>query len=499
MMSGIIEIDSSPGRPAKLRKLSHSQSDTSDDDLPEIRPTSLRYTSAATLGNGTNKPALPIRSNSMQPTHKHLSNREISEVIDLATSPEQVGRKVLHMIPCETSPLILSDDQIDTQIDSDCTMDGERVESDMSLPAVPVATTTFTITKEAKRAAAEEKKKLKEAAKAAKAAEKERQAIEKSKAKSIAAVNRLKKSKKDCTPEIIIDICKEIKKTAIGNHINDIPKALGCTVNYTVMAVPGLVTFRRRCTSRYDANLDHYIPLPEEEIVSESQSIVLMKATQFQTLAGDPTLLSDHVTSVRAARPDAQVLYLIEGVQALIRKGRTAKNRAFTAAVRSGNTISSSELDSRPDDQVDEELLEDALLDLQILHKCLIVHSTSPKDTADHLSVLVSDISTIPYKLDKATQFCTEVGQIKTGNDVQDTLEKMLMQTRNTQPVARAIAAKYRSIPRLYEALKDDQHALANLPKMLNKDHSVSGSAIGNAVSQRVWRAIIPRDPHLEV
>lgn len=339
--------------------------------------------------------------------------------------------------------------------------------------------------------------------------EKEAKVIEKRKAQSIAAVNVLKKSKKDSTPEMILRICASFSGSALDTHLSSFMEALGCTSSLVPMPITGLISFQRREVAEFDVEKGYWIPLSEGRVVDdENQLIIVLKAQEFLKIIQRNSGLEAHVNAVRKVHSRAKVLYLIEGLVAAIRKSSTTKNRAYQAAVRAAGFIGGDTSAVPPPTKisqeaiVDAEAVEDALLDLQLVHQCFIVHSTSPADTAEQISVLTSDISTIPYRTERskgAAQFCTEAGQIKTGIDARDTLEKMLQSiSRVTPQIAQAIASRYTGIRELSKALQAGPGILENIHKEQNVDGSVSGGVLGAATARNIYKALVPKDPHLE-
>lgn len=345
-------------------------------------------------------------------------------------------------------------------------------------------------------------------AKQTKAQEKERKIAEKRIAQSIAAVNVLKKSKKDSTPEMIVEVCASINKSALHTHITSFMQALGCDCKLEQMPVTGLVKLRRKITAKFESEKGYWVPLANPTVEDEDRSIVILKAQDYLQIIRTSVGLQHHVDSVRRVRPSATILYIIEGLASIVRKSKTMKNRAYQAAVRASGITTEDGVVNRPclatpsGQLVDEETVEDTLLDLQIQHRCLIVHSTSPADTAEHLSVLVSDISTIPYKNERGrtAQFCTESGQIKTGTDERDTFEKLLQAiSRVTPQISQAIASRFENISALYSALAINGTAcLKSIPKGHNADGTVSNTTLGVATAQKVFQAFMTDDPFAE-
>lgn len=339
--------------------------------------------------------------------------------------------------------------------------------------------------------------------------EKELKIAEKRKLQGIAAVNVLKKSKKDSTPEMIVRVCASFTGSALDTHLSNFMEALGCSISSCTMPVTGSITFCRRQAAEFDTDKGYWVPLSQERIIDEDSHLLVLKASEFLKVVQKEDGLPMQIASIRRARPiTTKIFYLIEGLTALIRKSATQKNRAYQAAVRAaGISSGDSSVVSRPriagDKIVDEDAIEDALLDLQLIHNCFIVHTTSPADTAEQISILTSDLSTVPYRSERSsrsTQFCTETGQIKTGTDTRDTFEKMLQSiTRVTPQIAQAIASRYTGIRELSRAIQQGPRELENIRKEQNVDGRVTGGVLGAATARNVFKALVPSDPYLEV
>ena len=64
----------------------------------------------------------------------------------------------------------------------------------------------------------------------------------------------------------------------------------------------------------------------------------------------------------------------------------------------SGNPRSRASRARKGPEVIDDDMVEDALLSLQLTHGCLVHHTVSMQETSEWISVFTSDISTIPYK-----------------------------------------------------------------------------------------------------
>jgi len=352
--------------------------------------------------------------------------------------------------------------------------------------------------REAKRREKEAKDAEKESQKAARKKEKEAKEQEKKREQDLLSANKLHSSKKDSIPEIIVDISMSLADTPIGEQLQRFLLELGCRVNPTWAPSPSdnlkLVKWRRRVKADFDEDLGMFVPLENEQIRDENYILVYLTAEAFTNIALPATAgrLSAHVQKIKSAFPTpamakkpTRLIYLIEGLQALIRKHKNLQNRAFQNRVLSHlpsapNALgASTALNTDDGTTINEDDVEDALLDLQITHNCLIHHTFSPVETAEWITIFTGDISTIPYKYPPLlpsttattmkkkliqnrhsrthldTSFCTDVGQVKPGMGKRDTYRKMLQEiTRVTPGISAAIAREYPDVRRLIGALE---------------------------------------------
>lgn len=252
----------------------------------------------------------------------------------------------------------------------------------------------------------------KEAEREAKRLEKEAKALEKQKEQELATVNKLKTSKKDSVREMIVDISSSFAETPGGIQLRRFLETQECesTIDWAP-SMPNVIKWRRKVTSKWDDDLGYFVPILQE-IRDENHILVVLKAQEFVDMAMGSENLEDHVAKVKTllGRDGAKPIYMIEGLVALLRKSRNAKNRSFQGAVlqaigpsadegSSGGSRTGKSRGGRDPRIIDEDLIEDALLRLQITHGCLIYHTAAIQETSEWISIFSGDISTIPYKL----------------------------------------------------------------------------------------------------
>ncbi|KAI1802347.1 ERCC4 domain-containing protein [Daldinia bambusicola] len=356
----------------------------------------------------------------------------------------------------------------------------------------------------------------------AREAEKERKRVEKEKAKqqraidrerekALAEVNKLKTDRKAAVPEMIVDLPESLS-VGIKAQIERLLGDINVQFEYWHSHVSNVVKWRRKVSSKYNESLGHWEPIPMC-IKPEAHVMVIIEASEFVKLVLGPEGqdLEAHVLDMNTSFPNSTLIYLIEGLMPWMRKNKSILNRRFASAVRAldtnnvaGSTTSSGQPRRRNNAQqeyIDEDIIEDALLSLQVVHGALIHHTNAQVETAAWVAVFTQHISTIPYRKarDAAADagFCMEVGQVRTGEDARDTYVRMLQEvTRVTAPIAYGVAAKYPTASQLVRGLEENGPlALENCRKCANRDGAFSDRVIGPAVSKRIYKIFTCRDP----
>ncbi|KAL9602507.1 MAG: hypothetical protein Q9219_001802 [cf. Caloplaca sp. 3 TL-2023] len=383
------------------------------------------------------------------------------------------------------------------------------------------------LTEDEKTARRLEKEEARTAAKAIKAKEKdeekerkrllkEQQALTKQKEKDRAEANKLKLDKKLSTPEMIVDLPISIDGSTVDTQIRELLRQLGVEVTSYQSPSPNLIKWRRKVESRFNAEKGYREKLQTKEIDPEKHVMCLISATELADLVasdveGDGDSLDEHVACIRSAFGGCIPIYMIEGLDAWIRKNRNARNRAYTAAVlgkpddhngesaRSRSTATSKRQKQRGD-VVDEDMMEDALLRLQVRHNCLIHHAAASVETAEWVAHFTEQISQIPYRREQMARestFCMDSGQVKSGKDPEEVYINMLLaNVRVTAPIAYGIAAKYPNVAALVRGLEEKgPMALERLKKCANRDGSVADRDIGPAISRRLYKVFTEMDP----
>ena len=375
---------------------------------------------------------------------------------------------------------------------------------------------------------------------------KERKAKEKQEAADIAEVNKSKIDKKASVTEMIVEMSQSLRGKSIGNQVLEYMKQLGVDTTFFEEEVGLLqddemaesygsfVKWRRKVKARYNGDAGYWEPIAEHTVEDERHILVHLTASGFACIATSRTESSSnregpvseqammrnldmHVSDLRKKYKDCKPIYLIEGLEAFLRKNKTAKNRAYTAAVLSQlppSNLSAPPASSQPRPRkkttsaapdytfIDSDLAEALLLHLQLTHAVLIHHTTTPSDTAFWIRTFTEHISTIPYRHermalnDAGAAFCMDTGQVKTGDDARDTYVKMLQEVQRVTPaMAYGIANLYPNVRVLVKAFREEGPlVLEDVKKGANRDGAVTDSRLGPAVSRRLYKVFMGRN-----
>ncbi|KAL2069681.1 hypothetical protein VTL71DRAFT_14360 [Oculimacula yallundae] len=346
----------------------------------------------------------------------------------------------------------------------------------------------------------------KEAEKEEKRLEKEKKAYEKKLATELAKVNTVKTDKKVSTPEMIVDLPDCWEK---GIFLEQTKKLLDQhEVEYTSWKseLP-VVKWRRKVVATYNEEAGHWEPSPLRIKDEKHVMCVLTAQVLVDLITGaEGHDLDTYTLRLKAQFDSCEVIYLVEGFMAWMRKNKLLLNRQYTAAVRSHGpqdevpSASQRKKSKKKDaDYVNEDLIEDALLRLQIHHNAFIHHTNAPVETAEWVLNFTQHISSIPYKTQKAsldTNFCMDTGQVKTGVDAADTYVRMLQEVfRVTAPIAYGIVAEFPTLRELVKVLEaQGPLALEDCRKSTNKDGAFSDKRIGPAISKKIWKVFTESD-----
>ncbi|ROV97117.1 hypothetical protein VMCG_07510 [Cytospora schulzeri] len=371
---------------------------------------------------------------------------------------------------------------------------------------------------------------------------KEQRRLEKERAAALAEVNKVRTNKNISTPEMIVDLPSSMKPST-RLQVETLLEDLSVKHYPYTSPVNNVVKWRRKVKARFNEDAGYWEPIQQERIEPEKQAMVLMTAPEFVELAlgVKGTDLESHVLSVQRHYEGYAIIYLIEGLTPWMRKNRNVRNRQFQSAVRnagagagadaaSGTSTTTAAVatsaattaaaaaavpppssqappsrrkkDPKPPPQyIDEDAVEDALLQLQVVHGAKVHHTTAPIETAQWVAIFTQHISTIPYRRQRdaasaSAAFCMESGQVRTGDSPADTYARMLQEiVRVTAPIAYGVSSEFPTVGALVRGLEEGGSlVLEGIRKSANRDGAFTDRTIGPAVSRRIYKVFLGRD-----
>lgn len=350
--------------------------------------------------------------------------------------------------------------------------------------------------KELRAAARESEKARKKAEREELRAAKER---EKERAAALAEVNKVRTDKRIAAGEMIVDMPPSLDE-AVALQARTLLSDLGVESAEWESPLPRVIRWRRKVRSQFNEALGYYEPIPQR-IEKEDLMLVVMGAEEFvdACLGVDGRDLDRHVRMLRRHFPGHGLLYLIEGLEPWTRRNRNLRNRQFAAAAR-GTDAPSRRSNAR--DYVDEEVVEDALLALQVQHGARIHHTAAGIETARWITTFTQHLSTAPYRRRRdeanasAAAFCMDAGQVRSGEDGRDAYVKLLQEVnRVTAPVAYGVAAEFESVGELVRGLEGrGPLGVAECRKGVNREGELGERTVGQALSRRFYKVFTGRD-----
>lgn len=248
---------------------------------------------------------------------------------------------------------------------------------------------------------AKEKADAKEAEKEKKRLEKEEKVRKKAEDAEIAKANMKRANKKISIKEMIVELpsCLAPK---LKDQLITFFEAKEAEHAESESTLP-IIKWKRKVDREYNGELDRWDAVPKR-IQSEKFVMCVLLAKDFVELAlGDEGKdLDTYVLKLQTKYDSCKVIYLIEGYMPWIKKNRLIKERQFKDAVRSHGPQEveppiASQRRKEPE-YIDEDLLEDALLNMQVVHGVLIHHTNVVSETAEQVLNFTEQISLIPEK-----------------------------------------------------------------------------------------------------
>lgn len=344
---------------------------------------------------------------------------------------------------------------------------------------------------------------------------KEERAREKMRAAALAEVNKVRTDKKVSTPEMIVDLPSSLNPSLIL-QVETLLEDLKVKWHQYSSPVKNVVKWRRKVKSLFNERQGHWEPIPER-IEQEKHAMVIMPAAEFVELAlgSEGENLESHFLKLQRYYQNHTFIYLIEGLTPWMRKNRNVRNRQFVSAVRNAGPETDLTADAAPPPSaqrrqrdpkpptvyIDEDMVEDALLQLQVLHGALIHHTSTAVETAQWVAIFTQHISTIPYRRQKdaanaSAAFCMDSGQVRTGDGPKDTYIRMMQEiVRLTPSIAYGIASEFPTVGELVKGLeREGPLVLEGIRKSANKDGAFTDQTVGQAMSRRVYKVFTGRD-----
>ncbi|KAI0162506.1 ERCC4 domain-containing protein [Pestalotiopsis sp. NC0098] len=333
---------------------------------------------------------------------------------------------------------------------------------------------------------------------------KKEKAAQKEKDKALAEVNKVRVNKADAQVEMIVDIPRSLD---IGLNERIIALLNELRIEHAIWDSPidKAIRWRRKVDRKFNKDKDYFEPVPLR-IVQEKHALIVVDADEFVKLstASEGSDLAAHVLKMKRTFPDSEIIYLLEGLDQWFRKNKTARNRQFQNAARNetNTAVASGRRRQAAHEIVDEEVIEDALLSLQVDHGVMIHKTNASVETAQWITVFTQHISTIPYRkrrdeLSRDAGFSVESGQVKTGENAKETYILMLQEVaRVTTPMAQCIADAYPTLTDLVRGFeRDGPGLLEDLKRSTTGNGHVTEQRIGPSISRRLHKIFTGRDP----
>lgn len=375
-----------------------------------------------------------------------------------------------------------------------------------------------------KRQERDEAKKQKDAEREAKRAKREAARKEKEHLKALEAANKNKASKASAVKEMVVDMDPVLYDTKLGedirsqlgelevetNKMNDENSPFASAVQEPKEGGINTVTFRRKVTAEYDPEEDIYRPI-ELKVKEENCVIIIITGERFAEIVNEGhTVRGTHLDNINKAFQGKQVIYVIENLQAILRRSANETNREVTMRVRElmggeegeppessqGTTTARRATSNRSTGggiKVDEQTVEEFLMDLQFTHSFKVVQTASKLETTEWIVDLVQEISSAPYKTSKLlSNEMFDVGNIASGQTIEDTSKKSLEKIKYVTPNMAWTIAKYYG--NLYKFTKKVKHRGVDAVGGLRTENGNNG-VMGKALAKTVTDIFLSKDP----
>lgn len=345
----------------------------------------------------------------------------------------------------------------------------------------------------------------KEQEREAKRAKKEAARKEKEARKALEEANKDKtKTKTSAVKEIIVEMDHLFHDAPNGEAIRSSLDEMGAETRKWNKNLDGvnLIRFFRKVEAEYDHESQMYQPLENIEIMEDDKAIIIISGEMFAEIVnGGLVMANTHLDEIRKLLPNKSIVYIIENLQAVLKRTANETSREYANRVRElmeGSQSSQPRQARRTNSKssngvkVDEQQVEHLLLDFQFTHGFKVIQTVSQQETADWVVDLVPEVGSAPYKSAKLlTNEMFDVGTITSGKTIQDTFAKSLEKVKYvTPPVSQSVSKYYGNPCKLTSTLsRRGQSALEGLRTASN------GKAVGRALAKSITDIFLCKDP----
>lgn len=165
-------------------------------------------------------------------------------------------------------------------------------------------------------------------------------------------------------------------------------------------ATTDVLKFARKVQAEWDDEGSLFRPCAEYR-KDEEWVIHWLKADKFVELACfDETglALKLHIEKLKKMVLGGKLLVIMEGLSQLLARAKNARNRARAAAAlrHMGHQTGPRKGDDLRNLNVDD--VENVLIEMQLVYEIRVVHTSCTADSAEWISILATDIASIPYR-----------------------------------------------------------------------------------------------------
>lgn len=347
----------------------------------------------------------------------------------------------------------------------------------------------------------------KEQEREAKRAKKEAAQKEKAARKALEEANKDKtKTKTSAVKEIIVEMDHLFHDTPNGEIIRSSLDEIGAETRKWNKVLDGvnLIRFFRKVQAEYDYELQMYQPLEKVEVREDNKGIIIVSGEMFAEIVNGGLVMANiHLDEIRKLLPNKHIVYIIENLQAVLKRTANETNREYANRVR--ELMDENQSSQQPPRQarrtnskskngvkVDEQQVEQFLLDFQFTHGFKVIQTASQQETADWVLDLVPEVGSAPYKSAKLlTNEMFDVGNITSGKTIQDTFAKSLEKIKYVTPSISQSVSKYYGNPCKFTTnlSRRGKSALEGLRTTSN------GKAVNKALAKSITDIFLCKDP----